>query len=92
MGYFQRHKVLIRYISEHLTRSQFLILSGILVGLSAGTAAIILKTAVHHINLLTTEQRHFFNYPYFNLFLPLLGLLLTVWVVNTFLRKKTGAE
>lgn len=90
MSYFQRHKILVRYISQHLSRNQFLILSGILVGLSAGTAAIILKTAVHYINLLTTEQRHIFNYPYFNLFLPLLGLLLTVWVVRVFLKRKDG--
>lgn len=90
MNYFQQHKAVIRYINQHLTRNQFLVLSGILVGLSAGTAAIILKTAVHHINTLVTEQLNFFNYPYLNLFLPLIGLLLTVWVVKVFLKGKDG--
>ena len=90
MNYFQQHKAVIRYINQHLTRNQFLVLSGILVGLSAGTAAIILKTAVHHINTLVTEQLNFFNYPYLNLFLPLIGLLLTVWVVKFFLKGKDG--
>src|SRR5690606_20587900 len=90
MNYFQRHKAVIRYINQHLTRNQFLVLSGILVGLSAGTAAIILKTAVYHIHTLVTDQLNFFNYPYLNLFLPLSGLLLTVCVVKAFLKGKDG--
>ena len=37
------------WLSQKLTRSQFLVLSGILVGLSAGSAGVILKVFVHYI-------------------------------------------
>lgn len=90
MRFIQQHRLIIRYISQHLSRNQFLILSGILVGLSAGTAAIILKSAVFYINILTDIQLEIFSYRYLNLFLPLVGILLTVWVVKKFLKGKDG--
>ncbi|MFD1629721.1 chloride channel protein [Pseudopedobacter beijingensis] len=90
MKYLRQHRIAIRYLNQHLSRNQFLILSGILVGLSAGTAAVFLKSAVHYINLLTETQLEIFSYPYLNLFLPLIGILLTVWVVKRFLKGKDG--
>lgn len=90
MNYLKQHQFVIRFIYQHLSRTQFLILSGILVGLSAGTAAILLKIMVHQVHLLAQFQLNFFNYPYLNLFLPLIGILITVWVVRTFLKGKDG--
>lgn len=90
MNYLKQHQFVIRFIYQYLNRTQFLILSGILVGLSAGTAAILLKLMVHQVHLLTKFQLDFFNYPYFNLFLPLIGILITVWVVHTFFKGKDG--
>jgi CIC family chloride channel protein len=90
MKYLKHHKFIIRFINANLSKNQFLILSGILVGLSAGTAAIILKTSVHYIHELSNAQLEVFNYPYLNLFLPLVGVLLTVWVTHRFLNGKDG--
>ena len=90
MKFWNQHKFIIRSIHQRLSRNQFLILSGVLVGLSAGTAAILLKSMVHYIHVLVNSQLEVFNYPYLNLFLPLTGILITVWVVHKFLKGKDG--
>ncbi|MBU0696745.1 MAG: chloride channel protein [Bacteroidetes bacterium] len=90
MKFIKQHTLVIKYLHDHLSRNQFLILSGILVGLTAGFAAIMLKMVVHKIHLLIDHQLEVFNYPYLNLFLPLVGILLTVWVVKNFLHGRDG--
>ncbi len=90
MKYFRHHQLVIKFVYNHLSRSQFLILSGVLVGLSAGFAAVLLKIAVHNIHLLIDHQLEVFEYPFLNLFLPAIGILLTVWVVKTFLHGRDG--
>lgn len=90
MNYLKQHQFVIRFIYQHLSRKQFLILSGILVGLTAGIAAILLKVTVYQVHLLAQFQLNFFNYPYLNLFLPLIGILITVYIVRTFLKGKDG--
>lgn len=88
--YLKQHQLILKFLYNHLSRNQFLILSGILVGLSAGLAAVILKMLVFKIHLLISQQLKVFNYPYLNLFLPLIGIVLTVWVVNVFLNGRDG--
>ncbi len=90
MKYFRQHQLVLKFVYNHLSRSQFLILSGILVGFSAGLAAIILKMVVHKIHILINQQLEVFEYPILNLFLPLIGILITVWVVKTFLNGRDG--
>ena len=70
------------WVSSKLTRSQFLILSGILVGLSAGLAGVILKVFVHKI-------QHFISndIPFSERFIiygisPLLGIVFTALIVK----------
>lgn len=72
----------IRYISE---RNFVLIMSG-LVGIIAGIAAIILKEAVHLIHDLLTAQD--FSENYYQLFYPIVGLLLTVLVAKVLYREE----
>lgn len=90
MNLIKQHKLVLKFLYHHLSRNQFLILSGILVGLSAGTAAIILKLTVHKIHQLIDLQSKLFNYQYLNLFFPLIGILITVWVVKVFLKGRDG--
>ena len=90
MRYLRQHQLVLKFIYQHLSRSQFLILSGVLVGLTAGIAAVILKIVVHYIHILIDQQLEVFEYPFLNLFLPLIGILLTVWVVRTFLHGRDG--
>ncbi|MFC5284264.1 chloride channel protein [Pedobacter alpinus] len=90
MKYFRQHQLVLKFVYNHLSKGQFLILSGILVGFSAGIAAVILKMVVHKIHVLINQQLEVFEYPILNLFLPLIGILITVWVVKTFLQGRDG--
>lgn len=84
-------EIFLFWIRERLTRSQFLILSGILVGLTAGMAGVLLKVIVHHIQLLINDvpfERRIFVYAIF----PLLGIVLTALIVKYFFNSKEDKE
>ncbi|MEM1138218.1 MAG: chloride channel protein, partial [Bacteroidota bacterium] len=72
----------IKYISE---RNFVLIISGI-VGIISGLAAIILKESVHYIHHFLTAQD--FSENYYQIFYPLIGLLLTVLLAKLLYREK----
>lgn len=83
------------YLSEKLSHRQFFILSSVLVGLTSGTAAVVLKYFVHTIAKWVGYYSH--NYSEFFLFtlFPIVGIGLTVFYVQRFLRgefKKGSAE
>ncbi|SMO32562.1 chloride channel protein, CIC family [Solitalea koreensis] len=67
-----------------------MVLSGILVGLTAGMASVILKTIVHYIHRI-----YLYDFP-FNAgkigiyFLPLIGILITVFIVQYFFKGNDG--
>jgi CIC family chloride channel protein len=92
------HGIVIRfvnYFNERLTARQFFILSSVLVGLSAGLAAIVLKLFVHYISqrveYYATNYEEFFLFTFF----PLVGITLTVIYVKYMLKgtlKKGAAE
>lgn len=92
------HRIVIRFVSyfhEALTARQFFILSSVLVGLSAGLAAILLKSIVHYIRMLVEYSAT--NYVEFLLFalFPIAGLALTFLYVRFGLRgtlKKGASE
>jgi chloride channel protein, CIC family len=75
----------IEWIQFRLTNKQFILLSSVLVGLSVGLAAIVLKTAVHAIYLAST-YKGLGNYKYLFLFFPLIGIFLTVLVIKNLLK------
>jgi CIC family chloride channel protein len=76
---------LVNWIHDQLNDKQFLIFSSILVGVSAGLAAVILKTFVHYIRYYFVEE-HIFQYHYLYLILPLIGIALTVFITNRFFK------
>lgn len=84
MRYIILHRLPMQWLSSKLNRSQFMMISGILVGMSAGLAAVLLKTVVHFLNKLVT-----YDYPlpdflknYLYLIFPMIGLVITVTVVK----------
>jgi len=81
---FKLYEVIIFWLKSILTRSQFLILSGILVGGSAGLAGVILKSLVHAIHNLITHKVHFETQIFFYAIFPFLGIVLTSIVVILF--------
>src|SRR3982751_1226552 len=82
------------YLRNKLSERNFIIVSSILVGLSSGTAAILLKYMVHHIGQIVADSRKSEQFFVFAIF-PLLGILLTVFFIRYFLNntlKKGSAE
>jgi len=89
MKYLRFYEYGINWLHLKLNKRQFLIFSSMLVGLTAGLAAVLLKSTVHFIHhVITDDYSGRFHYLY--LFFPTLGLLLTVFFVQRFLQGKLG--
>lgn len=78
------YEIVIYWLKSVLTRSQFLILSGILVGCTAGLAGVILKSLVHYIHYVITYKVHFEDQVLFYLIFPFSGIVITTIVVKLF--------
>lgn len=78
----------ILYLKDKLPASQFFVLSSILVGLSSGFAAVMLKYSVHSIERLVSYYSNVFEeFLVFALF-PLIGILLTVLYIRYVLKRE----
>jgi CIC family chloride channel protein len=85
--WIQKFNQLIKLAQEKLSKKQFILLSAILVGLSAGIAAITLKSFVHLIFTLAT-YKPIVSLKYLYLVLPGFGIFFTVWAVKKILKGK----
>lgn len=80
-------KSIIEWTQNKLSNKQFIYVSCVLVGLSGGIAAIVLKIFVHFIFIITTYEK-FGNNKYLFALFPLLGIFLTVLVIKKLLKNK----
>lgn len=79
-----KHALVLNWLQQRLSERQFFILSSMLVGLTAGLAAVLLKTLVHFIyKIVTTAYSLPFQFSIY-IFLPFIGLLLSVFYVQRF--------
>jgi CIC family chloride channel protein len=79
----------INWISENTNEKQFLLFSSVLVGFSAGLAAVVLKFFVICIKKYLVEDFFFhFDFKYLYLVLPLLGIGATVLIVKYFFKNQ----
>lgn len=83
-------EISIEWLHERLDKKQFLILSSILVGFSAGLAAVILKLLVHFFQLAATYDYDFRFKGVIPVILPIIGILLTAFFVQKHLKGKLG--
>ena len=65
-----------------LTEKQFIFLSSILVGMTSGFAVIVLKTFAHSVFSFATYINGTLKLSFINSILPIIGILLTVFVVK----------
>lgn len=65
-----------------LTNKQFIFLSAVLVGISAAFAVIVLKTFAHSVFRFATYLNGILKLSFINSILPIVGILLTVFVVK----------
>ncbi len=75
-------------IKKKLTKKQFLFLSCVLVGLTSGLAALLLKTVVFQLHFLVTLTNTIYKQNYLYIIFPTTGILLTIFVVKYFLKDK----
>ena len=78
------YEIILHWLKNYLNRTQFLILSGILVGITSGLAGVVLKMLVHYIHYLITSKFQFEQQIIFYIIFPLLGITLTTLVVLAF--------
>ncbi|MBA4319127.1 MAG: chloride channel protein [Flavobacterium sp.] len=70
-----------------ISNKQFIFLSSVMVGISAAFAVIVLKTFAHKIFIFATYVTNIsiFKYGYIKVILPIIGIMLTVFVIKKFL-------
>lgn len=84
-------QLLVHKIHPRLNEKQFLIFASILVGTSAGVAAVILKYFVHVIRQYILEDYLLhFNFKYLYLLFPLLGIGITILIIRRFFKGDIG--
>lgn len=76
---------IIVWAQSKLTPKQFIFLSSVLVGISAAFAVIVLKTFAHWVFTFATYIERILKLGFINSLFPIIGILLTVFVVKKFL-------
>lgn len=75
---------------RHISDNNFLLITAGLIGILSGLAAVILKSTVHLIIQNLELNNTLFNFDYFYLAYPLLGILLTVFVSKYLFKENLG--
>lgn len=86
--YLQRLESLIAWGQTKLTNKQFIFLSSVLVGISVALAVIVLKAFAHWVFVFATYINGIIKLSYINSILPIIGILLTVFVIKKVLGGK----
>ncbi|MFD2603332.1 chloride channel protein [Flavobacterium suzhouense] len=84
----RRLETLFFILKNLLSERHFMYLSCVVVAISTAFAVIILKSFAHNVFLLATYVNKYLKLPYINSILPVVGILLTVWVVKRLLDGK----
>ncbi len=80
----------INWVHNKLTPGQFLLFSSVLIGLTAGLGAVILKTSVHYLHLAITKDYHIQYQNILFMVFPAVGIFLTALFVQKHLKGKLG--
>jgi CIC family chloride channel protein len=75
-------ETIIAFAQSMLTPKQFIFLSAVLVGISAAFAVIVLKTFAHWVFSFATYVSGILKMGFINSILPIIGILLTLFVVK----------
>ncbi|WP_394773885.1 chloride channel protein [Flavobacterium sp.] len=80
--FFRKLESIIALAQSILTPKQFIFLSSVLVGISCALAVIVLKTFAHSVFSFATYINGILKLSFINSILPIIGILLTVFVVK----------
>ncbi|GHA59903.1 chloride channel protein [Pontibacter akesuensis] len=87
---YRKTKIPLLWLRRHTSDREFMLLSSVLVGLTAGLAAVVLKTLVHYIHLLLAYGNRLLDQPYWLVVFPTIGIFLTVVIVKLYFKGKIG--
>ncbi|MFD2244891.1 chloride channel protein [Pontibacter ruber] len=90
MPAFKKTKIPLLWLRRHTSDRNFVLISSVLVGFTAGLAAVALKTFVHYIQVLLAWGNRFLDQPVWLVVFPIIGILLTVFIAVVFFRGKLG--
>ena len=82
---FRRAENLIFLLKDRLSERNFIYFASVLVAITCSIAVIILKSFAHNIFLWANDINGFLKLPYINSLLPIVGIVLTVFVIRNFL-------
>jgi CIC family chloride channel protein len=80
--YLSKLETVIAFAQSILTPKQFIFLSAVLVGISSAFAVIVLKSFAHWVFSFATYINGILKLSFINSILPIIGILLTVFVVK----------
>lgn len=82
---FRRIEQSISLLKERITKRQFIYLAAVLIAITCAFSVIVLKYFAHQVFLFANYVNTYLKLPYINSILPIVGILLTVFVVKHFL-------
>lgn len=80
--YFRKLESIIALAQSLMTPKQFIFLSSVLIGISCSLAVIVLKTFAHSVFSFATYINGILKLSFINSILPIIGILLTVFVIK----------
>ena len=80
--YIYKIENLISWSQSKLSEKQFIFLSSVLVGISAAFAVIVLKSFAHAVFSFATDINGILKLSFINSVLPIVGILLTIFIVK----------
>ena len=78
----RRLEAIIFLCKQLLSERNFIYLACVLVGITCSLAVIILKSFAHNVFVFANYINGFLKFPFFTFILPILGIVLTVFVVK----------
>jgi len=75
---------LLVWVKQNTSKRQFLLLASIIVGFFASIGVVLIKAIAHWVFMFATYINGVLKLPYTNSVLPIIGILLTVFVVQRF--------
>jgi len=86
--YLYRIESLLAWAQTKITNKQFIFIASVLVGITVGFAVIILKAFAHWVFIFATYINGIIKLSYINSLLPIIGMLLTAFVIDKILGGK----
>ncbi|MBD1396070.1 chloride channel protein [Pontibacter sp. JH31] len=86
----KKTKIPLLWLRRHTSTREFILISSVLVGLTAGLAAVVLKTLVHYLQQLLAYGNRLLEQPYWLVVFPLVGILVVVFLVRVLFQGQLG--